>query len=745
MTKTKGNRTLLSCLPLNLFTCLLVLCATSALGQTPPYHLEVYQPITSDTSPPLRELAGRTVTIPGPASPIFLGRIPYTSSGLAQADPALQTTTLSTQTYTPVPNLGFDGLGVGFPNFTVQYAPPDTNGAVGDTQYVQWVNAAFAIFNKDGTVAQGPTPGKTPWKGFGGGCEQNNDGDPIIQFDKAAHRWVFTQFSVSTKPYLQCLAVSTTPDATGPYFRFAFSFGNTDFPDYPKLGVWPDGYYMSFNIFANGFFYSGPRACAIDRSAALASTLPTMICYQLSSSIGSLLPSDLDGATPPPAGSPNYLLAFATNSLQAFKFKPNFASPSSSTLTGPATLSVAAFTPACNGGTCIPQPGTTQKLDSLADRLMYRLAYRNFSDHESLVVNHSIQTGAAASAIRWYELRIASQTPSVFQTGTYAPDALARWMGSVAMDQAGNMLVGYSTSGGSGTSYPGIRVAGRAPTDPAGTLQTETTLVFGSGSQTGGLNRWGDYSSMAVDPVDDCTFWFTTEYLKASGSFNWSTRIAQVKFANCGGTSTTTHDIAVNSISAPTSVTQGTLANVSVTVQNLGNVTEFPVSLVGTTDTGGGSLTCPTGFSLNAGASVTQTCSWNTSGATLSLHTLTATATVTSDAFLTNNAKSTSSTVTAPVVGVVVTSISPTSMTAGPSVVVTIAGSGFAAGARVTFENGSGQQPTATVTAVTSTTTISATVTAKSGGPRRPRIWDVRVTNPDGSTGVLAGAFTVNP
>jgi hypothetical protein len=735
-----GNKAILL---FNVVASLLFLCVTSALGQAPPYRIEVHQAITSDTSPPLRELAARTVTIPGQAATIFLGRIPYTGSGQAQPDPALQTTPLNTQTYSPVQNLGFDGLGVGFPNFSVQYAPPDTNGAVGDTQYVQWVNAAFAIFNKDGTVAQGPTPGNTPWQGFGGACEKNNDGDPIIQFDKTAHRWIFTQFSVSNKPYLQCFAVSTTSDATGAYFRFAFSFGNKDFPDYPKLGVWPDGYYMSFNIFSNGFFFSGPRACAVDRAAVVANAPPTMICYQLSSSIGSLLPSDLDGATLPPAGSPNYFVSFATNSLQLFKFKPNFASPNSSTFTGPVTLSVAAFTPACNGGACIPQPGTTQKLDSLADRLMYRLAYRNFSDHQSLVVNQSIQTATAASAIRWYELRISNQTPSVFQTGTYAPDTLARWLGSIAMDQNGNILVGYSTSGTSSPYYPGIRVAGRAPADQAGSLQPETTLVFGNGSQTGGLNRWGDYSSMAIDPMDDCTFWFTTEYLKASGSFNWSTRIAQIKFADCGSP-TPTHDVAVTSITAPASVDSGASADISVTVANLGTSNESSVSLVGTTDAGGGSLSCATGFSLASGTSVTQTCSWNTSGATIASHMLTATASVGSDADTSNNGKSTHSEVTAPAAGVVVTSIDPATMASGTSVNVTIKGSGFAAGASVTFENGSGPQPTATATGLSSTT-ITATITAKSGGPPRPRTWVVRITNPDGSTGALAAAFTVTP
>jgi len=149
--------------------------------------------------------------------------------------------------------LNIDGLGQGQYGFLLEYSPPDTNGAVGATQYVQWVNAEFAVFDKvTGALLAGPTEGNALWHGFGGGCEANNDGDPIVQYDKLAQRWVLTQFSISTLPYLECVAVSTTSDATGTYNRYSFSFGNVDYGDYPKLGVWPDAYYMSFNIFNGG-------------------------------------------------------------------------------------------------------------------------------------------------------------------------------------------------------------------------------------------------------------------------------------------------------------------------------------------------------------------------------------------------------------------------------------------------------------------------------------------------------------
>ena len=178
----------------------------------------------------------------------------------------------------------------------------------------------------------------------------------------------------------------------------------------------------------------------------------------------------------------------------------------------------------------MPQPGTTTQLDSLADRLMYRLAYRNFGSHESLLVNHSVAV-SGGSGVRWYEIQAPNGTPVVAQQGTYAPDSNYRWMGSIAMDKAEDIALGYSVS--SSSMYPSIAVAGRLPTDPAGALETETAVMTGSGSQIYGLTRWGDYSSMTVDPVDDCTFWYTTEYLVTNGAWNWNTRIVNFQFPEC--------------------------------------------------------------------------------------------------------------------------------------------------------------------------------------------------------------------
>ncbi|HUD66288.1 MAG TPA: hypothetical protein VMQ17_17005 [Candidatus Sulfotelmatobacter sp.] len=478
-----------------------------------------------------------------------------------QEDPVIQVGTVPPPT--PPLTQSFQGLGNGQYGFSITSAPPDTEGTVGATQYVQWVNTSFAVFNKStGALIAGPTAGNTLWSGFGGGCQTNNDGDPIVLYDKIAQRWIFSQFSVSTTPYLQCIAVSTTSDATGAYNRYSFQY--TNFDDYPKMGVWPDAYYETFNMFAGGTTFVGADACAYDRNAMLAGSAATQVCFQQGTAVGGLLPSDLDGTTPPPAGSPNYMLYFGTNNLNLFKFHVDFATPANSTFTGPTVINVAAFSPLCGGGTCVPQPSVTQQLDSLADRLMYRLAYRNFGTHESLVVNHSVVAGSGGG-VRWYELQNPSGTPSLAQQSTFAPDSNYRWMGSVAMDHVGDMALGYSVS--SSSLSPSVRFTGRLSTDPASTMETEVNIISGSGSQNAGLSRWGDYSAMQVDPVDDCTFWFTEEYMATTGSFNWNTSIANFKFPGCSTTQTPDFTVAAS----PSSLTipQGSNGTSTITVSSL--------------------------------------------------------------------------------------------------------------------------------------------------------------------------------
>ncbi len=464
--------------------------------------------------------------------------LPMPNFPAGQSDGAVQGTTVRAPVAATL-QTSVDGVGNGFSGpqgaFTVQYAPPDTVGAVGATQYVQIVNVGLAVFDKaTKAVVYGPVPTSTLWVGFGGECETDNDGDAIVAYDKVANRWIISQFAVGTAPYLQCVAVSQTSDATGAWFRYAFSYGSV-FPDYPKMGVWPDGYYETFNMFTGNTF-SGSQLCAYDRSAMLAGAAATQQCFQLASSFGGVLPSDLDGPNAPPSGAPNYLINYGANSLNLWKFHVDWANSANSTLTGPSSLAVAAFTPACGGGVCIPQPGTHQQLDSLADRVMHRLAYRNFGDHESLVVNQSVTVGTnhknPYSGVRWYEIRSPGATPAVYQQSTFSPDTDYRWMGSIAMDGQGNIALGYSVS--SDTTFPAVRYTGRLTGDALGTLQAETSIVEGTGSQSGqNLDRWGDYSGMTIDPFDDCTFWYTNEYLKTTDAFNWSTRVASLAFPGC--------------------------------------------------------------------------------------------------------------------------------------------------------------------------------------------------------------------
>lgn len=486
-----------------------------------------------DTSPPLRDI---TPELPLFRAPHEAPRpLPFHPAGLPSDAPDPVAQTSANVLVAATAGLGFAGVGQGDYGFSPDAAPPDTNGAVGATQYVQWVNESFAVFDKSGNKVLGPVAGNTLWSGFGGGCQNNNDGDPIVQYDKLNNRWVMSQFSVSTTPYLQCFAVSATSDATGSWHRYAFTEPN--FNDYPKIGVWSDGYYATYNMFTGTF--QGARACAYDGAAMRNGTAAKEVCFQLASAYGGLLPADIDTpAALPTAGSPEYFLNFGSSSLHVWKLHADFGTPANSTFTGPATISVAAFSTACGGGACVPQPGTSQKLDSLGDRLMYRLAYSKVGTLESLVVNHSVKVSGnkktEVDGVRWYELRLNTSTgatPTLVQQGTYSPDSASRWMGSVARDKTGNIALGYSVS--SASLYPSIRFTGRASTDPLGTLQAETGLHSGTGSQQRSLNRWGDYSSISVDPIDGCTLWYTTEYLKNSGTFNWSTWIGSFKMAGC--------------------------------------------------------------------------------------------------------------------------------------------------------------------------------------------------------------------
>lgn len=456
-----------------------------------------------------------------------------------------------------VPGLNILGEGTGFPNFNVGSNTSDPNGAVGTTQFVQFVNDGFEVFNKStGAAVYGPTKGYTLWQSLGGQCASGPNLDEIAQFDKLANRWVMLM-AVFTSPNYFCVAVSTTSDAvTGGWNVYAFEEPGNSIcncrmqPDYPKLAVWPDGYYLSYNQGWNGNF-EGPAACVLDRNSMLTGAAATMQCFNsISANFGSMLPADVDGTTPPPTGSPEYYLNFDygnDQSLDLWQFHVDWTTPTNSTFIGPTNIPVAPFTEACGEtvselnyttGDCIPQSGTTQGLDSYGDRLMYRLGYRNFATHQSLVTNHTVTTGTNGSqtGIRWYELQNTGSGFGLYQQGTYAPDANYRWMGSIAMDKVGDIAMGYSVS--SSSMSPDIGYTGRVPGDSLGQMEGETDVLSSGGIAHGPRTsnfRWADYSSIAVDPTDDCTFWYTQEYMPASSSSNWSTRIASFSFPSCTG------------------------------------------------------------------------------------------------------------------------------------------------------------------------------------------------------------------
>jgi hypothetical protein len=517
---------------------LMLACSMAALPQTVQKGATVVREFKHDTGPILREIAPLLPEFGSPSEHEIENNVNpnHKWSNLIQKDPVLQTPENTPSGQTPGPSLTFDGAGFG-DAFFCDCMPPDNDGAVGTTQYVQFINLEYQVFDKSGNTVLGPLAGNTFWSGFGGSCQTDNSGDPVVRFDAAAQRWVVSQFAINNSGSdYECIAVSQTDDATGAYNRYAFAFNA--FPDYPKLGVWPDAYYFTFNNFNLALnAYVGADVCAADRSKMLTGAPATIQCFQQDATHFGMLASDLDGATPPAAGTPNFVMELDSTAIDMYKFHVDFVTPANSTFTGPTSIPVAAFTPLCNAqyrGQCVQQPtGGSDLLESLGDRLMWRLVYRNFGDHTALLATHSIVAGSSGG-VRWYEIRSPETSPSVFQSGTFAPDSQYRWMPAIAMDQNQDIAVGYSVSGTAAGQYPSIAYAGRVPTDAAGTLESETVMTTGLGSQVSGYSRWGDYSSLTVDPVDDCTFWFTQEYLKSNGGFNWNTRIGNFKFAGCG-------------------------------------------------------------------------------------------------------------------------------------------------------------------------------------------------------------------
>ena len=494
-------------------------------------HVRVYTETKHDVSLPLRDMA-KTVAVQKTLNhevENHQGGLPVKDSGVTDSAQAASVNGLRPLVGTTA-GLNFDGQAAD------GVAPPDTTGAVGATQYVQWVNLEYNVYSKTtGSKILGPVQGNAFWSGFGGTCSTSNSGDPIVLYDKAAGRWFAAQNTFSGV-YTICLAVSTSNDATGTYNRYSFAVSpSTNFPDYPKWGVWSDGYYQSFNAFKNGSSFNGSEVCAADRTNILAGNAATIQCFSTSTTYGGLLPGDIDGNTAPPAGEAETYADWSdTTHINFWKFHVDFVTPTNSTFTGPTQVSVPSFTQVCSSGTraCIPE-GAGEKVDSLGDRLMYRLAYRNFGSYESLLVSQTVKptSGTAVSAVRWYEFRNPSAV-SLYQSGTFQDSGTKNyWMPSIAQDKQGNIALGFSVA--NKTTDPSVWYTGRLVTDALGTMQSANTVVTGTGYQTSTGNRWGDYSTMQVDPSDDCTFWYTQEYYKTKGSYNWATRINSFKFTGC--------------------------------------------------------------------------------------------------------------------------------------------------------------------------------------------------------------------
>ena len=457
--------------------------------------------------------------------------------------------------------LGFEGVGqVGGPLDCPSVAkqtvvPPDTNAAVGDTQVVEWVNTCYAVFNKStGALLAGPFAGNSFWKGFGAPCGNNNDGDPIIQWDKTHHRWLASQNVFNGPPFYTCVAVSKTADATGGYYRYVF-LQQPGFPDYPKWGLTPGAYYQTQNVFdLNTNAFLGVNVCAYQTSAMLSGIRNAEQVCIFDNSNGtlfddSMLPADDD--TTADSNHGEVLLGGIDNffpggqAIYEYVFTVDFTAPGNSTLTGvngSIPILVPRYDLAFCGAlpnittNCIPQPGTgSDLLDTLGDRLMYRLAHFDDGSKQHFLVNHSVNDTSAVAA-RWYEFRAAegSTSLSLYQSGQTPDDGHYRWMGSVAMDKVGDIAIGYSRSSAAFGDYPSIYYAGQTAGDPLGTTETENLIKQGHGSQFRSFDRWGDYTSMALDGVDSCTFWYANEYYpKKNTSFAWDTWLASLRFPLC--------------------------------------------------------------------------------------------------------------------------------------------------------------------------------------------------------------------
>jgi len=514
---------------LSLGVCWLLLVVPAFAGAKSPEPTVTYpdkfmvsQPLSEilKTTPPIQHQAWREKAEHKPPSPVTkIYNLP---------DPVIQESSGAQPELSVAIGFNFDGPDG---DESGNVIPPDTNGAVGDKQYFMITNFAFQIFDKTtGKAETQPALIHTIWNGFGGQCGTEDGGDPVVLFDHIANVWLIEQLEYFSS-YQICVAVSQTDDATGKWNLYAYTFSG-GLTDYPKLGIWPDAYYLSFNFFGAG--YGEP--CAWDRNAMIAGKKnPALICFSPNNEDSSFLPADLDGSTAPPNGAPNHYvdLGYSNTAINEWDFHVDFKDPKKSTFKGPNVITVPAYTQVCFED-CIPQPDDGTLLEALGDRLMFRNAYRNFGDHEALVFSHTVAPGNGSKAVtaeRWYEMRSTPSggTFSMYQGGTYQNKNDNYWMGSLAMDKNGDIAFGFSVDNATHLD-PSIWLTGRVPTDPENKLESHL-LVKKCTQIQNGSTRWGDYSSVSVDPSDDCTMWYTQEY--SDGGFNWQSHVVSFKFNGC--------------------------------------------------------------------------------------------------------------------------------------------------------------------------------------------------------------------
>jgi hypothetical protein len=501
-------------------------------------------PPTSDISAPIFETHGKGVSfdrdlreLPQTGHtekrPIREMGSPFDpSASVIQPDGALQTDYSSTLSM-PAPSNGNGFAGLDLQTYGAGW-PPDTHGAVGPSHYIQAVNTSMAIYDKTtGNRLTALTMNNFMGGVAGSACDAYNQGDPIVLYDHYSGRWIVTDFAwKSTRgPFYECIAVSKNTDpVSGGWWFYQVEVSTNELGDYPKLGVWPDGIYMGASMFKSARTYSGAKVWVFNREDLINGAALRSVSFKLGTSYFSVFPSTTAPfGGDPAAGTPNYFFSDygVTNAVRMWKFTTNWTTPANSSFTGPTSIATAAFS---KPSARVPQKGSSETLDTLGDRLMSNFEYRNIGGVPSLWLTRTV-VNSPSTGIRWMEIRNLGATPSVYQQGTFAPDANYRWMPSLAVDKQGNMAVGYSVS--SSTMFPAIRYAGRLATDALGTLgQGEASLIEGTGSQSGGYNRWGDYASMTIDPIDGCTFWFTTEYYITTSN-NWQTRIGSFKFPGC--------------------------------------------------------------------------------------------------------------------------------------------------------------------------------------------------------------------